>query len=116
MDKKHILICDNEMGVRESLRLILKDGYHLTLCNNDKECLNLLEAGQKFNLLLLDIKKKSLDILKKVKEKNPMLKTIIILNYKDTDMVTEATKIGASDYIVKPFSSKEVLNSIEKNL
>lgn len=56
MNKKHILICDDEVGIRESLNLILKDDYKLSFCNNGQECLECLTAGGEFDLLLLDIK------------------------------------------------------------
>lgn len=116
MAKKHILICDDEIGIRESLNLILKDDYDITLCNNGKECFNLLETRKKFDLLLLSIKQSDLSILKSIIEKIHELKVIVITDYKKVDIATEAIKVGAVDYVIKPFSSKEILNRIEKNL
>ena len=116
---KKILICDDELGIRESLNLILKDSYALSFCNNGEECLNLLEAGQKFDLLLLDIKMpkmSGLDILKKIKEKSSELKVIIITGYKSAETAKEAIDAGAVDYLVKPFSSKEILKTVERNV
>lgn len=119
MDKKHILICDDELGIRESLNLILKDDYDLSFCNNGSECLECLAAGQKFDLILLDIKMpkvNGLDILKKIKEKSPNQNIIIITGYKSMETASEAVKAGAVDYIVKPFSSKDILKSVERNV
>lgn len=101
-----ILICDNEVDTRESLKLILQD-YDTTLCSDKEECLGLLEGK---DLLILGIRKSEVDILQKVKEKAPLLKTILMLSYKDTDIVTD------EDYVVKPFSSKDILTKVAKYL
>jgi len=119
MSKKRILICDDEVGIRESLNLILQDDYELSFCNDGRECLKCIAAGQKFDLILLDIKMpktNGLDILKNIKEGNSETKVIIISGYKSVETAAEAVKAGAVDYIVKPFSSKEVLKSVERNL
>lgn len=116
MDKKHILICEDEIGIREALKLILKDNYEVSTCSNGKECLNLLESEQKFNLLLLKINRSSLDILKNIRERVPELRIIVITDYKNVATATETVKAGAVDYIVKPFSSKEMLRSIKRIL
>lgn len=119
MTKKKILICDDEMGIRESLNLILQDDYELGFCSNGEECLQRLSAEKDFNLLLLDIKMpriSGLDILKKIKEKSPNLNVVIITGYKSVETASEAVKAGAVDYIVKPFSSKDILKSVERNL
>ncbi|MDD5005586.1 MAG: response regulator [Candidatus Omnitrophica bacterium] len=119
MSKKRILICDDEVGIRESLNLILKDNYDISFCDNGQGCLCLLEGGEKFDLALLDIKMpkmSGLDILKKIKGKRPDLKVIIITGYKSVDTATEAINAGAVDYIVKPFAAKEILKSVERNI
>lgn len=119
MDKKKILICDDELGIRESLSLILKDDYDLSFCNNGSECLDCLTAGQKFDLILLDIKMpkmNGLDILKKIKEKSPNQNVIIITGYRSIETASEAVKVGAVDYIVKPFAAKDILKSVERNV
>ena len=118
MAKKRILICDDELGIRESLNLILKDDYDLSFCNNGQECLKCLGEGEKFDLLLLDIKMpkmSGLDILKRIKEKCSEIKVIIITGYKSVETASEAINSGAVDYIVKPFSSKDILKSVERN-
>jgi DNA-binding NtrC family response regulator len=116
MNEKHILICEDHVGMKESLKLILKDDYEVSDCSNSKECLDLLASEQKYNLLLLGMGKGNWDILNTLKEKNHLLKTIIIVNYKDADKAQEAVKVGVVDYVVKPFSSKEILNKVERNL
>jgi len=119
MSKKRILICDDEIGIRESLNLILKDNYDISFCHNGQECLELLESGQNFDLLLLDIKMprlSGLETLRNIKNKKPELKAIIITGYRSVETAAEAINAGACDYIVKPFSSKDILKSVERNI
>jgi len=119
MDKKRILICDDEEGIRESLNLILKDEYDLNFCINGQACLDCLVGDKNYDLLLLDIKMpkvNGLEILKQIKTKQPNLKVIVVTGYKSVETATEAINAGAADYIVKPFESKELLASIRKNI
>lgn len=115
-DKKKILICDDEVGIRESLNLILQEPYTLSFCVNGEECIETLSKGENFDLLLLDIKMpiaNGLDILKKIKGKHPQQKVIIITGYASVETAQEALRAGALDYVVKPFSSKDILNSVQ---
>ncbi|MDD4860841.1 MAG: response regulator, partial [Smithellaceae bacterium] len=54
--KKKILICDDEEGIRESLKLILENDYDLIFSCSGKECLEKLKREQDIKLVLLDIK------------------------------------------------------------
>ena len=115
---KKILICDDEEGIRESLKLILGDRHELILTENGRQCLECIENAKDIGLVLLDIKMpqdSGLDILKEIKTKHPKMKVIIITGYKSVETATEAVRLGASGYIVKPFKSDEIIN-IVKNL
>ncbi len=116
---KKILIVDDEEGIRESLKLILGDHYDLTLTDNGEQCLQCLENDETIGLVLLDIKMpkvNGLDVLKGIKQKHPDLNVIIVTGYKSVETASEATSLGASGYIIKPFKSDEILKSVEKNL
>jgi len=115
MNKK-ILICDDEEGIRESLKLILSDHYDLILTNDGFQCLEVLAHSQEIALVLLDIKmpqKNGLDILKEIQQKYPQVKVVMIIGYKAVETATEAIRLGASGYIVKPFKSDEILEMVE---
>ena len=73
---KKVLICDDEEGIRESLKLILEDHYELVLTQNGRECLDCLENAADIGLVLLDIKMpqiNGLEVLPQIKEKHPGL-------------------------------------------
>ena len=117
--KKRILIVDDEEGIRESLKLILGEKYELLLATSSKECLSYIKNENDINLVLLDIKMPKVDgleILKQLKEINPDIKVIMVTGYKSVETATEAIKAGASDYIVKPFNSSDILEAVDKNL
>ncbi|MBU1083702.1 MAG: response regulator, partial [Candidatus Omnitrophica bacterium] len=77
--KKRILICDDEEGVRESLKLILEDDHMLTFSSSGDEALDKIRSAS-FDCLLLDIKmptRDGLDTLEEVRKISPDLKVII---------------------------------------
>ena len=116
---KKILICDDEEGIRESLKLILGDHYDLILTDNGEQCLQCLDNNQNIGLVLLDIKMpkvNGLEILKAVKEKRPNLDVVIVTGYKSVEAASEASSLGASGYIIKPFKSDEILKTVSKSL
>lgn len=116
---KKILICDDEEGIRESLKLILADHYDLVLTENGAQCLECLDHTRDVGLILIDIKmpqKNGLEILKTIKEKHPELKVIVVTGYKSVETATEAVRLGASGYIVKPFKAEEILNMAKSHL
>jgi len=116
--KKKILICDDELGIRESLKLILVKDYDVSEVTNGAECLDSIKENP-FDLILMDIKMpkaNGIEILKQLKAANPDTKVIMVTGYKSVETATEAIKFGASDYIVKPFNSKDILETIKKVL
>jgi len=115
MSKPKILICDDELGIRESLKLILEKDYDVSEVMNGQQCLECIKNND-FDLILMDIKMpkaSGLEILKRIKSVNPKLKIIMVTGYKSVETAAEAIQAGACDYIVKPFSSKDVLEAIE---
>jgi len=116
---KKILISDDEEGIRESLKLILGDQYNLILTTDGQQCLECLENADDIGLVLLDIKMpqiNGLDVLKIIKEKKPEINVVVITGYKSVETASEAVNLGASGYIVKPFKSDEILETITKHL
>lgn len=117
--KPRIMICDDEEGIRESLKLILENDYDVKLCTGGADCLECIKGKCDVDLILLDIKMpkmSGLDILKQIKTANPAMKVIMVTGYKSVETATEAIKSGAADYIVKPFDSKNILAKVAKVL
>lgn len=119
MQKKKILICDDEEGVRESLRLILSDRFDLVFAENGDKAIETLKSNPEITAVLLDIKmpeRNGIEVLKEIRSCNDDVSVIIVTGYQSVETAAEAIKSGASNYIVKPFESKTVLETIEKTL
>lgn len=116
---KIILIVDDELGIRESLNLILSDHYDLILVDSGTQALEIIDNCKDLGLVLMDIKMpqvNGLEILASIKEKRPDLKVVIITGYKSIETASEATSLGASGYIVKPFRADEILEKVRLNI
>jgi CheY-like chemotaxis protein len=118
-NKPKILICDDEEGIRESMKLILGEKYDLVMCCNGKECLEQLKAQKDIRLVLLDIKmpkQNGLEVTRDIKRVRPDAKVIIVTGYASPEVAQEAMSFGADDYIPKPFESKEILKKVSESL
>jgi len=114
-NKEKILICDDEEGIRESLKLILENNYNLIFSSSGQECLEKLNKDKNIKLVLIDIKmpkQNGIEITREIKRLYPALPVIIVTGYRSAEIAQEATSAGASDYIVKPFESKEIIAKI----
>ena len=119
MSHEKILICDDEEGIRESLKLILGDHYDLILTEDGAQCLDCLATAKDVGLVLIDIKMPKihgLDILKEIKKRHPKIKVVVVTGYRSVETAMEATRLGACGYIVKPFKSEEILSTVRSNL
>ncbi len=114
-----ILICEEEENIRESLKLILSDFFELIIISDNALCVETLKGAADIELVLLDIKMlktTQLQILKDIKAHFPKVNVIIVTGHKNADAATEAVRLGACGYIVKPFRCEEILSTIRKNV
>jgi YesN/AraC family two-component response regulator len=116
--KKSILICDDEEGIRESLKLILEKDYDLSFVSNGLEAITSIKMA-KYDLIILDIKMpkvSGVDTLREIKKISPKHKVIVATGYKSPEVVREVAKLGVNDYVVKPFNIEEVKDKVRKLL
>jgi len=112
--KGTILIVDDELGPRESLRMILKPHYDLHTAADGKEALNVLRK-EKIDVVTLDLKMpglSGLDTLREIRRFYPDVEVLVITAYGSPQNVKEANRYGARSFICKPFNSMELLNYI----
>lgn len=114
-----ILMVDDERSIREFFDIMLnKEGYEVTCCSGGQEALSKLESNI-YDLVITDIAMpdiNGIDILKKTKELHPETSVIMITAYASTESAVEAMKVGAYDYILKPFKLDEIKMIIKKAL
>ena len=114
MSKLRILIADDEEGIRESLSLILNGEYDLEFAGDGEETLSRL-TKESFDLVLLDIKMPKLDgleVLKRLKGHNHLPAVLILTAYQSVELAKEAVKLGAQNYLPKPFEREQILNAV----
>jgi NAD(P)H-flavin reductase/CheY-like chemotaxis protein/formate hydrogenlyase subunit 6/NADH:ubiquinone oxidoreductase subunit I len=119
MQKNTVLIVDDEAIVRESISDWLRDaGYQVAAAETGEEALELIEK-QDFSVLVLDIRLPGLtgmSVLKEVKNQRPWIKSIIITAYPSAETTSEAKKLGAIDYMVKPVAADDLEKMIRETL
>lgn len=101
-----ILVVDDELVVRDSLKEWLEDeGFSVEMAESGTEALEKI-TEENFRLMLLDIKMPGMDgveVLKRSKEIHPELPVVMMTAYATVETAVEAMKIGALDYLMKPF-------------
>jgi len=119
MSKKYsILVIDDEIEILDMLSRFLNrnPNFSVQTFSNPVSALSSINNNTKYDLVLLDImmpQMNGLDVLEKLKEINSDQKVIMMTAYSTLDKVLKSHKIGATNYIMKPFSS---LDSLEKKV
>jgi DNA-binding response OmpR family regulator/flavodoxin len=110
---RNILVIDDEVAVNNNIRKILaKNDYQVDQAVTKEEALDKIRA-QSYKLVLLDLKipgVRGLELLKAVRDHNPAAKVIIITGYASIETAVESARMGAVDYLPKPFTPAEIRN------
>lgn len=111
----HILIVEDDEAIANLLYIALKEeGYHPVLANDGKQAADMLEERNNFDLILLDIMLPEINGYELLEYIKPMGTPVIFLTAKgEVKDRIYGLKMGADDYIVKPFQSGEVVARIE---
>ena len=111
MARPVILVVDDDPGVRESFRLILEDHYEVVDVPDGPQALDVLRASQ-VDLVLLDIRLPEMDgieVLERIKAIDESIEVILVTAVKTVRTAVAAMKLGAFDYLTKPFEEEELL-------
>jgi two-component system response regulator HydG len=107
-----LLVVDDEAGMRKSLAIMLRrEGYAVTEASGGKDALAQLE-GEVFDVVVVDLNMgelSGLDVLRHVKQMSSDIEVIVMTAYGTVESAVEAMKLGAFDFIAKPFQSEEIL-------
>jgi DNA-binding NtrC family response regulator len=116
MEKRKVLIVDDDLGVRESLRMVLKDQYEPLLVASGEEALAAI-AEARPNVVLLDVLMPGLDgleVLERIKAEDQQMPVVMLTATKTVKTAVTAMKLGAFDYVTKPFDVEELRIIIER--
>ena len=116
--KATILVVDDEHGIRQSLNMVLKDDFHVLLAATGSEAVDTFTKNT-VHLVLLDIllpDTEGLVLLERLKEIDSEAEIIMVTAVKDVQTAVKSIKLGAYEYIVKPFIVEEVINVVNRAL
>jgi two-component system NtrC family response regulator len=112
MSQGRILAIDDEQNIRHLIQSEFSiEGFSVTTAGSGEEGLRLFDS-HRFDVVILDInlpKTNGLEILKRLKQKSPHVEIIMITGYGGIKSAVESIKLGARDYVTKPFKLDEIL-------
>ena len=114
--KPHILVVDDEPAARQSLEVILEDNYEVLSAGSGQEA---LEALQKIpvDLILLDVNMPEMDgleTLRRIKDQEEEVDVIMVSALNLARKAVDAIKLGAYDYITKPYEPEDILSTVAR--
>ena len=113
-----VLVCDDETAIADIIKFNLKrEGYESDTCSNGEECLEILKENE-YDLLILDVMMPKLDGFETLRELRKFSYIpVIMLTAKDDEVDRVlGLELGADDYVVKPFSMRELIARVKANL
>jgi CheY-like chemotaxis protein/AraC-like DNA-binding protein len=111
-----VLVVDDDDGVREALHLVIDAEFEVVIATHGRAALGAVRA-QRVDLVLLDILMPDVDgleILQEIKALKPDLPVIMMTAVKTVRTTVAAMKLGAADYLTKPFQEEELLAAIRR--
>ena len=118
MERPRILVVDDELGPRESLRMILKPHYDVATADSGPSALEYLSSNP-VDVMLLDVRMPGMDgmeVLRRAKKLKPELEVVIVTAYASLETAQEAINHEVAGYLIKPFGKEEVLEAVTKGL
>ena len=119
--KQEVLIIDDNFDIRNLVSNLLKDkNYEIREAANYDQAVN--EIDKKLpDLAIIDVKldkgdKDGIDLLKRIKSSTDLVPVIIISGHANVEMAVEALKLGAYEFITKPFAAEQLLNFVNRAL
>src|SRR5918912_2155445 len=117
-DLPQVLVIDDEMGPRESLRMLLKPNYQVHTADSVDAGIRLLREKQP-DAVISDIRMpgtSGIEGLRKIREIDPHVAVIMLTGFGALETAKEALRLGANDYISKPFDAGEMREVIGRNV
>src|SRR4029078_10733221 len=116
-DLPQVLVIDDEMGPRESLRMLLKPSYQVHTADSVERGLQLLTEKNPY-AIVMDIRMPGMtgiEGLRRIRQIDPHLCVIMLTGFGALETAKEALRVVANDYISKPFDAREMREVISRN-
>jgi len=122
MAEARVLVVDDEQSMRELLGIMLRQvGYDVTQADGGEAAIQTLKSADAFDLVITDLRMRKVDglaVLRAAKEHSPHTVVLVVTAFASTETAVEAMKLGAYDYVTKPFKLDElkltIANALER--
>lgn len=118
MQSGTILVIDDELGPRESLRMLLKNEYEVLLADSVDDGVRIARETHP-DVVVLDIRmpdKSGIDGLREIREVDPYVSVVMLTGFGALETAQQAIRLGANDYLKKPFDTREMRQIIQQNI
>jgi len=112
--RRTLLIVDDEEGPRQSLRVVFKEDYNLLIASDGQRAVELAQQ-HKINVAVLDIRMTGMsgtEVLERLKAIQPSTEVIMLTAYETVETIRQALRLGACDYLNKPFDVPTVRKAV----
>ena len=112
-----LLVDDEEEFVTAIVERLRKRGFTVECALTGTEALNKIEKNDSIDVVILDIRLPDIDgidILRNIRKKHPLIEVIIVSGYAAIDSAVESIKLGAFDYLEKPFDINDLISKAKK--
>lgn len=110
MSARILIVDDKEIVIKSCLRILGGGDYYVEVAHDGREALRKIEENP-FDVMILDVVMPNiggLEVLRRVKETHPDIDVIMVTGLSQVDTVVQARKLGARDFISKPFEPDEL--------
>jgi len=118
LKKPTLLICDDEDGPRQSLRIVFKNDYRVVVASNGPDAIALARV-EGIDVAVLDISMEGMtgvELLHELKVLDPAIEVVMLTAYETLETARQALRSGASDYLNKPFDIPTIRAAVAKAL
>ena len=112
--RRNLLVCDDEEGPRQSLRIVFKETYNVLLADTGVRAIELAEANL-IDAAVLDIRMagmSGIDVLNRLKQIDPAIEVIMLTAFETIETARQALRLGACDYLNKPFDISTIRTAV----
>jgi len=112
-----VLVIDDELGPRESLRMLLKNDCDVTCTSSVDEGMGVLRGGATPDLIIMDIRmpgKTGIEGLREIRNVDPLVSIVMLTGFGSLETAQDALRLGANDYINKPFDTKKMQEVVRR--
>ena len=118
MSARILVVDDEEIVIKSCLRILGGDDYHVEAAYDGREALRKIEENP-YDVMILDVVMPNmggLEVLRRVKETHPDMDVIMVTGRSQVDTVIQARKLGARDFLSKPFEPNELKLVVQRAL